>query len=323
MEEPLLSVCLITYNHAKYFKQAIESILMQKTSFNYEIIIADDCSTDGTTEMVRYYAAAYPGKIRPLIHEKNVGPAQNYLQLLKAAKGKYIAYLEADDYWIGNTKLQQQVSFLESHPDYALCFHSVYNLVNGKQKSTPAYNTPDTSDINYLLSHTGYINTLSIVYRNSSHITGLLEKLIDSPYGDFMTYVAAAQTGLIKFIPQKMAVYRVHTAGIWSSLGVKKAFEKTIAGYRMLYAHLPEAQQVMLKIRYLVKLEEYFMQDFFAYTEEEFIAMQIKEMNIEPYMIEYLKLDCEQRRQKYHYISRVPLPLLLASVKQKLINRFL
>jgi glycosyltransferase involved in cell wall biosynthesis len=321
MNRPLLSVCLITYNQVNYIKQAIEGILMQKTSFEFEIIIADDCSTDGTTDIVNKYARKHPLQIRTIIHEKNVGPADNYLILLQAAAGKYIAYLEGDDYWTDETKLEQQVSFLEANATYALCFHSVYNLLNGKRTKPLILEPPDTSDVNYLLSHLGYINTFTIVFRNNPSIIDMLKKLKDCPFGDFITFIAAAQQGLIKYIPKRMGIYRIHALGLWSTMEFKKVFEKTLTGYKMLFAHLPKEQGDMLKIRYLMALEAYFLRQEVIYSEEDFGALLIHEMNIESYIITYLKQNCEERKNTFHYTSQVPFKILLKSLQQKLLNK--
>lgn len=322
MNRPLLSVCLITYNHANYIKKAIESILMQKTSFDFEIIIADDCSSDGTTEIVKKYAEKYPKTIHTIIQEKNIGPAKNYLILLRAATAKYIAYLEGDDYWTDDTKLEQQISFLEANIDYSLCFHSIYTLFNGKLKKSSIVDIPDTSDINYLLSHPGYISSLSVVYRNSSQLVTLLEKMIDSPFGDFITYIAVTQQGLIKFIPKRMGVYRKHSAGTWSALGYKEIFLRTLIAYKMLFAQLSKEQGDMLKIRYLIALEAYFLQENLEYDEKEFNKLLITEMNIDTYVIKYIKQNCEERKKVFHYSSRIPVRILLKSLQHKLLNRF-
>lgn len=122
-EMPLLSVFMITYNHEKYIAEAIESALMQKTSFKYEIVIGEDCSTDQTRETVLEYATRYADKVKPIYQERNVGANKNAASVREACKGKYIALLEGDDYGIDPLKLQKQVDFLEAHPDFSICFH--------------------------------------------------------------------------------------------------------------------------------------------------------------------------------------------------------
>lgn len=125
---PLVSICCLTYNHAPFIHQTIEGFLMQKTNFPIEILIHDDCSTDGTKEIVREYETRYPDVLFPIYEEVNQysnGHQHdmdffNYLR----ARGKYIAYCEGDDYWTDPLKLQKQVDFLEDHPEYCVCFHN-------------------------------------------------------------------------------------------------------------------------------------------------------------------------------------------------------
>jgi len=121
MNDPLVSIWMITYNHEKYLSQALEGVLMQKTSFNYEIVIGEDCSTDGTRNVLESYVKKYSNLIKPLFHDKNVGAFRNaYEFVLPLCHGKYIACLEGDDFWTDPFKLQKQVDFLEKNPDYGL-----------------------------------------------------------------------------------------------------------------------------------------------------------------------------------------------------------
>ena len=122
-ENPLLSVVTIAYNHEAYIQKCIECVLMQKVNFPIEFIIADDCSTDGTLTICKSYAARYPELIRIITSENNVGAVLNEQRAFMAARGKYIATCEGDDYWTDPDKLQKQVDFLESHPDFSVCFH--------------------------------------------------------------------------------------------------------------------------------------------------------------------------------------------------------
>lgn len=120
---PLVSVVTITYNHAPYIAKCIEGVLMQQVNFPMEFIIAEDCSTDGTRAICEEYAQKYPDLIRLLPSEGNMGAVRNEQRAFEAARGKYIATCEGDDYWTDPLKLQRQVDFLESHSDYSVCFH--------------------------------------------------------------------------------------------------------------------------------------------------------------------------------------------------------
>lgn len=139
MESPIVSICCITYNHAAFIRKALDGFLMQepptgvpKDELWYEILIHDDSSTDGTTEIIKEYATKYPDRIFPLYEAENqylkVGGTRGIdLFNYNRARGKYIAYCEGDDYWIDPHKLQKQVDFMESHPEYSItctrCIH--------------------------------------------------------------------------------------------------------------------------------------------------------------------------------------------------------
>lgn len=114
----LVSVAVITYNMERYLSKLLDSILMQEVDFKYEIVINDDCSPDNSREIIELYRQKYPEIIRPCYKDKNVGGSRNMYGVMQECTGKYIAILEGDDYWEDNKKLQYQVEFLETHPEY-------------------------------------------------------------------------------------------------------------------------------------------------------------------------------------------------------------
>lgn len=117
----LISIVVMTYNHGKYIRQALDSILMQKRTFDIEILIGDDCSADDTPQIIAEYARNYPNIIKAVLRKHNLGATKNSYKLFRAAKGDYIAILEGDDYWTDEKKLMKQFQFLESNPEYAAC----------------------------------------------------------------------------------------------------------------------------------------------------------------------------------------------------------
>jgi len=133
---PLVSICSTTYNLEKYIGEALESWLSQKTNFDYEIVICDDCSKDKTVVVIESFVEKYPNKIRLLKAAKNMGMMPNYIRSLQAARGKYIAVCDGDDYWIDENKLQLQVDFLESNTDFVACLTNSYviNELTGEKK---------------------------------------------------------------------------------------------------------------------------------------------------------------------------------------------
>lgn len=118
----IISVVVITYNQARYIRQAIDSILMQhRRTFDLEILVGDDASGDGTPNILLEYQKKHPDLFRLFLHEENVGATKNSYELFMAARGDYIAILEGDDYWTDPDKIQKQVDFLEQHAEYAAC----------------------------------------------------------------------------------------------------------------------------------------------------------------------------------------------------------
>lgn len=127
----MVSVIVLTYNHEKYIRQALDSILMQQVDFTYEILVGDDCSTDATPQILLEYQNKYPELFCVRLRHRNIGATKNLYELLVSAKGRYLAYLEGDDYWLNNKKLQKQVSFLLEHGTYIGSSHDC-KVVDGK-----------------------------------------------------------------------------------------------------------------------------------------------------------------------------------------------
>lgn len=213
MPKPLLSVCLITYNQVHYVQQAIDSVLAQEVDFPWEIIIADDNSTDGTKEILQKYHKQHPDLIRLVLQKRNVGPEKNWIELINTPKAKYMAYLEGDDYWTSSSKLQKQVDFLEEHDEYALCFHPT-KVIFEDGKTAPAIWPVLSSDsvltIEELLKE-NFIPSNAVVYRRRAynHLPpGVLP-------GDWYLHLYQAQFGKIGYLPETMSVYRRHSGGLW------------------------------------------------------------------------------------------------------------
>jgi glycosyltransferase involved in cell wall biosynthesis len=220
VSEPLLSVCLITYNHAKYIREAIDGVLMQKVNFTWELIIADDFSTDGTREIVLEYKDKYPELIKLILQGKNVGAAQNWMDLMAAQSAKYIAYFEGDDYWISPYKLQKQVDLLEIRPEIAGCFsNSIVVDDKGqvvsddyfsfhKMRAKAEIRTEDIVPFGISPSNTLFfrreilINPPDWFARNSRH--SAIDLLI-------------TLHGILFCIDEKLGAYRLHAGGSWSS----------------------------------------------------------------------------------------------------------
>lgn len=238
----LLTVCLITYNHEKFVAQAIESILMQETNFQWKLVIADDCSTDSTRKIVSKYKEKFSEKIHLIYQETNLGPAQNFIDLITYPVSKYIAYLEGDDYWTDPYKLQKQVDFLETNPEFAMTFHKVkiYNEIEHKfEEDTINDLTKEDTNLQDLLRG-NYIRTVSAVIRNTSQLASLIDKIKTATPGDWLLFIIIASTGKIKYMNQEMAVYRISYSGVWSTIDNKqrKYHKELLNGYEFLYKFL-------------------------------------------------------------------------------------
>ena len=124
-----VSIIVLTYNHEKYVRQSLDSILMQRTNFSYEALVGDDASRDGTPEILREYAEKYPQIIRLFLRGKNLGASRNAYELTIRARGEYLATLDGDDFWTDPDKLQRQADFLDTHKGFIGCTHG-YRIVN-------------------------------------------------------------------------------------------------------------------------------------------------------------------------------------------------
>lgn len=119
---PLVSVVVTTYNHEPYLATALDAILAQRCDFGVEIILGEDCSSDGTFAVCREYAEKYPEKIILISSTENVGWRANYRRCVEAAKGKYVAFCDGDDYWCDENRLTEQVALMEANPKVGLCY---------------------------------------------------------------------------------------------------------------------------------------------------------------------------------------------------------
>lgn len=214
MEEIIVSISCATYNHERFIKKALNSFLMQKTTFKFEILIHDDASTDNTANIIREYEKKYPDIIKPIYQTENqysrgikISQTFNYSR----AKGKYIAICEGDDFWTDENKLQKQVDFLEKHLDYSMYCHSAYhvdtedNIINIKG---PFFKKGRLSPQNAIVEDNGWIATASILFRK--------EILNDTPnffnevfVGDYPLRLNCFSKGKVYFDNSIMSAYRI------------------------------------------------------------------------------------------------------------------
>lgn len=252
----MVSIWCLCYNHEEYIAQTLDSFLMQKTDFPFEIIISDDASTDGSADIIRSYAEKYPDIIRPMLLEKNVystGVNMFAELFFDKTRGKYVAVCEGDDYWTDAEKLQRQVDFLESHPDYSLCVHNTtLHYCGGEQADRPLLrNHTADHDISFktLLSGTSYSYHTSAIMARREVICNPPDFYFVANANGFVDYAIALWCGLngkVRYLHRPMSLYRINSgAGAWSS-GVDWEYKKLchfINGeIEMLRALLPHTE---------------------------------------------------------------------------------
>ena len=227
MDQITVSIFLLTYNQEQFIAQTINSILMQKANFKFQIVIGEDCSTDGTRSICKTFAEKYSNKIKLLpALEKNIGLIANYMRTIKACEGKYIAICDGDDYWIDENKLQKQVSFLEDNPNYSIVYSKLKKLFpDGTFKESIQRKLKQAGDFDDLVFE-NVIPSVTVLFRNRQNISAVPTWITNFPYGDWPTYLWILKDGgKIHFMDEITAVYRMH---IGVSAQVRKSSSNTL-----------------------------------------------------------------------------------------------
>ena len=242
MDKIQVSIRCFAYNHERFIRQCLDGFVMQKTDFRFEAIVHDDASTDNTAAIIREYAEKYPDIIKPIYETENQYSKHDgsLTRIMNAhTRGKYVAMCEGDDYWTDPYKLQKQVDFLESHPDYVMCSHlfDVYNERNKQlQKNDESSFTGKSYDLDTLINGEWYFQPLTVLFRFDAY-----DREHFASYGlsmDVILYYELLRRGGKGYcLPDVMAVYRIHDGGVWSlkSLDKQRAmeFQARLAIYRV------------------------------------------------------------------------------------------
>lgn len=232
MTDIILSIYVATYNHESYISRALDSILMQKTEYRYEVLIGEDFSPDGTRKILKEYEDKYPGKFQVFYRNRNMNQEvpNNAEDLISRCKGKYIIALEGDDYWTDTQKINRQIKFLESHPDYLAVAHRCTVVDENSCMAKECY--PECTEKEYRLKYfaseimPGQLTTVMYrnVYRDEKIDTSLLNQGL-MPW-DRLLYFTLASNGKIYCMQKKMSAYRhVTNAGTSFSANYKYSFE--------------------------------------------------------------------------------------------------
>lgn len=245
--KPLVSVCCISFNQAPYIRQCLEGIIMQKTTFPFEIILNDDASADGTAEIIKEYQRRFPDLLKPLFHSEN--QYSKGIRTILATfcyprcQGKYIAICEGDDYWTDPLKLQKQVDFMEAHPAYSMCFHKV-EIKNELELNPDDLLFCKIEDRDYSateLFERWIVQTASTLFRKEViqyKISGENRVVV----GDQILVLRSAQLGKIRGMSDCMSVYRVHSQGVTYN---RELHLKIVMGYPEHYECIKENFDVL------------------------------------------------------------------------------
>jgi glycosyltransferase involved in cell wall biosynthesis len=212
MNDIIVSVFILTYNQEQFIAQTIESILMQKTNFKFQLVIGEDCSKDSTRTICENYVVKYVDRIKLLpALEKNIGLINNYMRTIAECNGKYIAICDGDDYWIDDYKLQKQVDFLEQNPDYSIVYTALQRLFpNGEIKEYNYHLNKRVLNFDDLIFD-NFIHSVTALFKNIQNIEEVPSWFIKFPFGDWQTYLWVIKDGgKIHFLDDISSVYRVN-----------------------------------------------------------------------------------------------------------------
>lgn len=246
-KNPMVSVCIQTYNQVHYISQCLDSILMQQTNFEIEILLGEDASQDGTREICIEYAKKFPDKIRLFLHErenniqvnkKNTG-LFNSLYNLYTANGKYIAYCDGDDYWTDPMKLQQQVSFLEQNPKYVISYHkAIFVDSRGNQIDDEGYPQLSERDFSSTDLKKAIVQPIISTWCFRKVIVEIPHEFTRTIIADNFWISLLGFHGEGKYLPGiKPSHYRIHKEGIWSLINQDIKFTSKVISYNNISRH--------------------------------------------------------------------------------------
>jgi len=236
-----VSAAITAYNHERFIGRAIEGFLLQKTDFPCELVIVDDCSTDGTREVIRTYQQKAPDRIRVLLNRHNIGGFRTLVRAYNACRGQYVAPMDGDDYWVSPDKLQRQADLLDGRPDCAMCFHSVMMVWEDASRPPVMLRPPtirDTYTLGDLLAY-NFIGACSPMYRRAvmgEHPAWFFL----GPVADWPHHILHARHGNIGYIDEPMGVYRQHGGGVYSSMDEPAKLRVAVESLRRLCCVVPQ-----------------------------------------------------------------------------------
>lgn len=238
---PKVSISVTTYNQEKYIEQTLDSLLMQETNFEYEILINDDASGDRSPDIIRRYAKHFPDIIKPVFQKNNQysqGKEVHYTFNYTRARGKYIAYCDGDDYWTDPLKLQKQFDYMEGHPSISACVHAGKSVneegtrILGSQRVDHADCYLDTERV---IASQGMFASNSLFMRNYFTDESPLPRWFhEAKITDYPLYLILSTKGDLYYMDDVMCAFRVASAGSWTQLVLNDPEKKKKHLYEMI-----------------------------------------------------------------------------------------
>nr|WP_281613905.1 glycosyltransferase [Flammeovirga sp. SubArs3] len=237
---------MITYNHEMYIAEAIEGIIMQKTTFPIRLVIGEDGSSDNTRKICEEYKNKYPELIELLPFEGNLGMMANFIKTLKACKGKYIALCEGDDYWTDSLKLQKQIDFLTLNDKYSICFHKVQRILDGNPLNGTSHDLLRQKEYNSKeILENFIVPTASVVFKNNNN--GVFKPLLDNRviHGDIILWLSLLQYGKAFCLEENMAVYRLQENSVTRKPLSPTLYKATTKHFEYLLEFQPNLKKII------------------------------------------------------------------------------
>ncbi|NIJ53794.1 glycosyltransferase family 2 protein [Dyadobacter arcticus] len=306
-----VSVCVITYNHEKFVAKMLDSLLMQQTTFDYEIIVGDDCSKDNTASILKDYEQRYPGKVRLLLQPKNLGlnGKFNALQTFAMAKGEYIAQFDGDDYLTSPHKLQKQVEMLDVNPHYSASYHNAMAIYDDNSAPSHLVNISNkkseiTEDDLIGEDELTFIATSSLMFRREEFAQNPDPEWTNlSTSGDIPRNIMFASRGPIGYIDEVMSVYRKNRGG--ASFADNHHSSDFLFNRIQLYSNINRHFNYKYDARLRKNIATYYYKLLFAKQFEDNYWAKLK------YAMKYLYLAKPDGERKKEVIRDFILPPLL------------
>lgn len=250
-----VSVFVISYNHKAFLKECLDSILAQKTTFEFEVLVHDDASIDGSQEMINEYSKKHSNLVAILQAENQYSKGIKPFSILKStAKGDYIAWCEGDDFWGDEHKLQKQFDFMEANPEYSLCYHNS-NVVDENSSTIRDSKVPDNHKVDYSkkLLQKGKISipTQTSFFISSFELPPYYSNVVNE---DIFIFIILGSYGKGKYLSSIMSSsYRVHDGGVWSKVDKVKTYKHLINTYKNISKYYYSSKQLYMALYFFMR----------------------------------------------------------------------